>query len=93
MLGALQHPLRPLSTMILSLALLLFFPSAVLAIRTPGFFSQHSAQDLVLGDIKVPVELGVMSQCPDALLCENVFNEVLHKVPDKLVISLRYVAQ
>ena len=57
-------------------------------------------QDIVLqssesfdADTKVPVELGVMSRCPDALLCESVFNNVLHKVSDKVDLSLRYVAK
>lgn len=42
---------------------------------------------------KVPVELGVMSRCPDAILCENVFNDVLAKVPEKLDLSLLYIAR
>lgn len=54
-------------------------------------------QDAVLhgfdADTKVPVELGVMSRCPDALLCESVFNDVLRKVSDKVDLSLRYVAK
>ncbi|KAF5388307.1 hypothetical protein D9615_000404 [Tricholomella constricta] len=44
-------------------------------------------------DVKVPVQLGVMSRCPDALLCENVFNEVLRKVSNKIQLSLVYVAK
>ncbi|TFK43541.1 hypothetical protein BDQ12DRAFT_561142, partial [Crucibulum laeve] len=43
-------------------------------------------------NVKVPVQLGVMSRCPDALLCESTFNEVLHEVAGKVDISLIYVA-
>jgi hypothetical protein len=44
-------------------------------------------------DVKVPVQLGVMSRCPDALLCENVFDQVLKKVADKVDLSLLFVAK
>ncbi|PPQ98506.1 hypothetical protein CVT24_003997 [Panaeolus cyanescens] len=44
-------------------------------------------------DIKVPVQLGVMSQCPDALLCETTFDRVLEHVDDKVDLSLVYVAR
>jgi hypothetical protein len=47
----------------------------------------HSAQE----DIKVPVVLGVMSQCPDALLCESVFDRVLQRVADKVDLSLTFI--
>lgn len=42
-------------------------------------------------DIKVPVVLGVMSQCPDAILCESVFDKVLQKVGDKIDLSLTFL--
>lgn len=44
-------------------------------------------------DIKVPVQLGVMSKCPDALLCERRFTEVLEQVSDKVDLSLVYVGK
>jgi hypothetical protein len=44
-------------------------------------------------DVKVPVQLGVMSKCPDALLCEATFNSVLEKVKDKVDLSLFYIAK
>ncbi|KAA1466493.1 hypothetical protein DENSPDRAFT_831335 [Dentipellis sp. KUC8613] len=47
----------------------------------------------VIDDVKVPVVLGVMSRCPDALLCEAVFDQVLKKVSDKVDFSLTYVAK
>ena len=44
-------------------------------------------------DVKVPVTLGVMSRCPDALLCESVFNQVLTKVEGKVDLALTYVGR
>ncbi|TFK28750.1 hypothetical protein FA15DRAFT_583530 [Coprinopsis marcescibilis] len=44
-------------------------------------------------DTKVSVQLGVMSQCPDALLCESVFKDVVNNVADKIDLSLVYVAR
>ncbi|KIP07039.1 hypothetical protein PHLGIDRAFT_71740 [Phlebiopsis gigantea 11061_1 CR5-6] len=44
-------------------------------------------------DIKVPVVLGVMSACPDALLCESVFDRVLKRVGSKVDLSLTYIGQ
>lgn len=42
-------------------------------------------------DKKVPVLLGVMSACPDALLCESVFDRVLKRVGSKVDISLTFI--
>lgn len=44
-------------------------------------------------DTKVPVLLGVMSACPDALVCESVFNRVLQRVGDKIDLSLTFIGQ
>ncbi|KAI0036718.1 hypothetical protein K488DRAFT_40354 [Vararia minispora EC-137] len=44
-------------------------------------------------DVKVPVTLGVMSRCPDALLCEAVFDQVLKKVADKVDLRLTYIGK
>jgi len=44
-------------------------------------------------DVKVPVLLGVMSRCPDAQLCESVFEQVLRKVNDKVDISLTFIGK
>ena len=54
---------------------------------------QGNVQHSFDADYKVPVELGVMSRCPDALLCENVFDHVLQSVPDKVDLTLRYIAK
>ena len=42
-------------------------------------------------DVKVPVTLGVMSRCPDALLCEAVFDKVVAQVGDKMELSLSFI--
>jgi hypothetical protein len=60
--------------------------------KTPVFNVQDATQS-PLQDAKVPVQLGVMSQCPDALLCESVFNEVLQYTGDKMDLSLVYIAR
>lgn len=44
-------------------------------------------------DVKVPVVLGVMSRCPDAILCESVFNRVLQRAGGKMDISLSFIAK
>lgn len=44
-------------------------------------------------DMKVSIQLGVMSRCPDALLCESRFAQVLDRVSDKVNLSLVYVAK
>ena len=42
--------------------------------------------------LRVPVMLGVMSQCPDALLCETLFDKVIPRVAGKIDLSFAYVA-
>lgn len=51
---------------------------------------QEPAQ-LAYNAVKVPVILGVMSRCPDALLCETVFDQVLPQVADKVDLSLSFI--
>ncbi|KAH9844184.1 uncharacterized protein C8Q71DRAFT_731675 [Rhodofomes roseus] len=46
----------------------------------------------VVTETKVPVILGVMSRCPDAVLCESVFDQVLKRVANKVDLSLTFVA-
>ena len=40
---------------------------------------------------KVPVTLGVMSGCPDAILCESVFDRVIERVADKMELRLTFI--
>ncbi|KAG8877838.1 hypothetical protein FRB97_003119 [Tulasnella sp. 331] len=46
------------------------------------------------GSVKVPITLGVMSRCPDALFCEEVFDSVLDEVGfDKVDVTLSFIAR
>ncbi|KAF8165355.1 hypothetical protein B0H34DRAFT_234914 [Crassisporium funariophilum] len=81
-----------LTTKMKFLFLALYTAPVVFATRLPSLFVQHHDQ-LNVPDIKVPVQLGVMSRCPDALLCESTFNDVLTHVKDKVDLSLIYVAK
>lgn len=54
---------------------------------------QENPQTIFTEDVKVPVVLGVMSRCPDALLCESVWDRVLQRVGDKVDISLSFIAK
>lgn len=54
---------------------------------------QDDPQIIFTEDVKVPVVLGVMSRCPDAMLCEAVWDRVLQRVGDKVDISLSFIAK
>jgi hypothetical protein len=41
---------------------------------------------------RVPVTLGVMSRCPDALFCESVFDDVRRREAEKINLSFAYLA-
>ena len=75
-------------------ALSLFFAVAAASlIPVPELTVQDNALHSFDIDIKVPVELGVMSRSPDALLCENIFDHVLQWVSRKVDFTLRYIAE
>lgn len=57
------------------------------------FDGQVPMSDRLDEDVKVPVVLGVMSACPDALLCESVFDRVLKRVGNKIDLSLTFIGQ
>ena len=45
-------------------------------------------------EARVPVTLAVMSACPDAILCESVFDQVIGRLGYfKVAISLTYIAR
>ena len=67
--------------------------STVIAVHLIPFRVQYQDELRTISDIKVPIQLGVMSRCPDALLCESTFNEVLSRVIDKIDLSLVYIAK
>jgi hypothetical protein len=80
--------------MIWLLQYLCLLPAAILAVRFPFVLQDSSPrQSPTHQDVKVPVQLGVMSRCPDALLCESVFNRVMEKVAEKIELSLTYIAK
>ena len=70
----------------------LFLPAVVVALAPP-LVLQDDALLRMDADIRVPVTLGVMSQCPDAMLCEAVFDQVLKRVMDIVDLNLTYVAR
>lgn len=74
---------------------LLFYASAAVAVSAvaPPPFIRIQGETPYQTDVKVPVQLGVMSQCPDALLCESLFKTVFETVKEKADLSLVYVAR
>jgi len=69
----------------------LLLPTVVLALAPPLVVQNDALARL--DDVRVPVILGVMSRCPDALLCEAVFDQVLNKVIGIIDLKLNYVGQ
>ncbi|CAL1700956.1 unnamed protein product [Somion occarium] len=53
----------------------------------------NASQALLSGGSKVPVVLGVMSRCPDAILCESVFDDVVSRTGDKIDLSLTFIGK
>ena len=84
--GLLRHVMR-------LFRLLSVLPTVVSGLHLPWLTLQGTAPWYARLDVKVPVQLGVMSRCPDALLCESVFNDVLKEVADKVDLSLVYIAK
>jgi hypothetical protein len=77
---------------LLSRPALLFLPAVALALAPPLVVQYETL--LRLDDVRVPVTLGVMSRCPDALLCEAVFDQVLNnKVVGIVDFQLTYIGQ
>ncbi|KAF7433429.1 hypothetical protein PC9H_005381 [Pleurotus ostreatus] len=68
-----------------------FAASSALAHPTDPLHIQKAAGTM-FADVKVPIHLGVMSRCPDAVLCESVFDKVLPRVIGKIDLSLVYIA-
>ncbi|KAH9951687.1 hypothetical protein B0H21DRAFT_717093 [Amylocystis lapponica] len=70
----------------------LFAAAAAAALHMPSDVVQTPLQ-APKDDVKVPVTLAVMSRCPDALLCESVFDHVLRRVGSKVDMSLTFVGR
>ena len=64
-------------------------------LQFPNFRPDEAEQStLSLDDeVKVPVTLGVMSRCPDALICEATFDKVVPQVIDKIDLSLSFIGR
>jgi hypothetical protein len=72
--------------------------TAALSLVAIGFVTaaspvQGPLKDTARDDVKVPVILGVMSACPDALFCEKVFDQVFDVVFDKIDLSLSFIGK
>ena len=59
----------------------------------PGGPKEQTALSVGDEDVKVPVTLGVMSRCPDALICEATFDKVVPQVLDKIDLSLEFIGR
>ena len=59
----------------------------------PGGPNEQTALSVGDEDVKVPVTLGVMSRCPDALICEATFDKVVPQVLDKIDLSLEFIGR
>ncbi|KAG6330570.1 hypothetical protein ID866_8522 [Astraeus odoratus] len=71
----------------------LLFLAVIVHVAAPRSIGGSGPQALLASDVKVPVVLGVMSRCPDAMLCESVWDRVLQRVGDKVDISLSFIAK
>ncbi|EJD48440.1 hypothetical protein AURDEDRAFT_112903 [Auricularia subglabra TFB-10046 SS5] len=53
--------------------------------------ADYADEDVECDAVRVPVVLGVMSRCPDALYCEAVIDNVLQQVGDIVDIGLTFI--
>ena len=86
-------------TAILPLITLFLATSITRVFSTPALDSAVGSQfpisltPVLDNHVRVPVLLGVMSRCPDALLCESVFDGVLKHTWDIVDISLSFIGK
>lgn len=83
------HATRSSTVMMLSNGVVTTLSLCAVAVCASARPVQHSWSSNTL---RVPVTLGVMSRCPDALLCETLFDNVIPRVAEKINLSLAYVA-
>ncbi|KZV82376.1 hypothetical protein EXIGLDRAFT_843825, partial [Exidia glandulosa HHB12029] len=50
-------------------------------------------EECVNEEVRVPLTLGVMSRCPDAIFCEAVIDDVLSEVGDIVDVGLTFIGQ
>ncbi|KAG9023686.1 hypothetical protein FRB95_012633 [Tulasnella sp. JGI-2019a] len=71
------------------------------AVAEPAHYEAPFVEQSVLAvskgpatSVKVPITLGVMSRCPDARFCEDVFDSVLEEVGfEKVDVDLSFIAR
>ena len=83
----------PSLPVIVASAVILATAVTVAHAAAPVFTVQEMPQVVLPQNTKVPVLLGVMSQCPDAIYCEDVFNDVLTRTLDKIDLSLTFIGK
>jgi len=76
-----------------ALALALVFPVSSTRINGAQNDGQTVLQLDTINTQLVPLTLGVMSRCPDAILCESVIDKALKNVADKVDLSLSFIAK
>jgi len=76
-----------------ALALALAFPVSSTRINGAQNDGQTVLQLDTINTQLVPLTLGVMSRCPDAILCESVIDKALKNVADKVDLSLSFIAK
>jgi len=75
-------------------ALALLLPVVAQAQSTGVALSSHIADDAgTPSSVQVPVTLGVMSKCPDANVCETVWDDVLRSVGHLVDLRLVYIGR
>jgi len=86
--------MKVLRSAILSCTALAWSASAVSTHNTQQ--ASFSTSDTGSSDVsRVPVVLGVMSRCPDALFCENIFDDVVETagIWNKVNLSLSFIGR
>ncbi|PIL37032.1 hypothetical protein GSI_00724 [Ganoderma sinense ZZ0214-1] len=71
--------------------LVILFPTIHASSLHPLIVQSGGAWSGAEDAVKVPVVLGVMSACPDAILCENVYDHVVQRIGDKVDLSLSFI--
>lgn len=92
------HTKRPLDSAIQNLVIAIMFTSITVAFflsllfkacRATGQQYYHVIENVT----RVPITLGVMSRCPDALLCEAVLDTAFQKVWPLISLDLTFIAK
>src|SRR6267154_5680526 len=84
-----SHATRSSTAMMIAESVVTTLILCLVAVYASARPVQHSWSS---NSLRVPVTLGVMSRCPDALLCETLFDSVIPRVAEKIELSLAYVA-